>query len=136
MLFRSDKMCTKFIVDRLDYMYKGGRCSGFTLLGANLFSIKPSIQISDGRMVPSRKFRGAFEKAIFDFIDAVFASVDDIDDKRLFISHARCNEDLVKAVVEHINKYIKFEQVFVSYTGAVVSSHCGPNTLGIEYRFK
>ncbi len=124
---------TSFILDRLDYMVKGGRCSTVAYLGANLLKIKPCIDLVDGRMKLGKKYRGKFEHVLREYVkDRLFGRKDIIAD-RIFVTYSRAEDDTVKAVIEDIKKYQSFEQIIPTNAGCTISSHCGPNCLGILF---
>lgn len=124
---------TSFIMNRLDYMVKGGRCSAVTMLGANLLKLKPCIEVRNGKMEVAKKFRGSFEKCITEYVKDRLKDRDDLDLDRIFITHSVEKRVLIDAVRAEIEKYIPFQEIFESKTGCTVSSHCGPNTLGILF---
>ena len=122
-----------FILDRLDYMKKGGRCSAVTLLGANLLRLRPCIEVRDGKMGVGKKYRGSFERCIRDYITDRLAGRDDLDLRRVFITHSGVSEESVQKAVETVQKLQPFEEICVTRAGCTVSSHCGPGTLGVLY---
>lgn len=122
-----------FIMDRLDYMVKGGRCSAVTMLGANLLKLKPCIEVKDGKMGVVKKYRGTFEKCLREYIKDRLAGRDDLVHDRIFITYSSASEETVRMVREEIAKYAAFTQVLATRAGCTVSSHCGPNTLGILF---
>ena len=124
---------TSFIVDNLEFLHKGGRCSSLETLGANLLHIKPCIVVRDGKMTVGHKYRGKFssvaKKYIHDTIDDVSSIASDI----IFITHAGCNESLVLQCKEEVQKLAPGHQILVAKAGCTISAHCGQNTLGIIY---
>lgn len=127
------KISASFILDTLDYLKKGGRCSTIAVLGANLFKIKPMIVIEDGRMKVGHKFRGPLKKVLEDYVDMQLEGRDDIRTDRIFITHSGCSSEILNAVSERIKKNINFNEIIFASTGATVTSHCGQNTLGILF---
>lgn len=122
-----------FILDRLDYMVKGGRCSMVTALGANLLKLKPCIEVVDGKMKVVKKYRGAFSKVLQDYVRDRLDGRDDVIYDRIFITHTPCPDGTVEAVREAIGRYAKFTDVIETTAGCTISCHCGPNTLGILF---
>ena len=122
-----------FIMDRLDYMVKGGRCSAVTMLGANLLRLKPCIEVRDGKMGVVKKYRGAFEKCLREYIKDRLEGREDLALDRIFITYSSAPEETVRMVREEIARYAPFTQVLETRAGCTVSSHCGPNTLGILF---
>lgn len=122
-----------FIVDHLDYLKKGGRCSAAAAFGANLFNIKPCIAVIDGKMDVVKKFRGSFEKCLREYIRTSLEGRDDLVLERIFITHTPVDDGIIPLVREEIAKYAKFDQVIETTAGCTVSCHCGPHTLGILF---
>ena len=125
---------TSFILDRLDYMHKGGRCSGFELFGSKLLNIKPCIQVIDGEMGIGKKYRGKLDKVLEQYVSDRLSENKNLDLSKIFITHSPCDKDLASAVKEVISRYAKFEQIIEIDAGCTVCNHCGPNTLGIIYK--
>ena len=122
-----------FILDRLDYMKKGGRCSAVAMLGANLLRLRPCIQVRDGKMGVEKKYRGSFEKCIRDYITDRLAGRTDLDLRRIFITHSGVSPEIEALAVQTVRSLQSFEEVCVTRAGCTVSSHCGPGTLGVLF---
>ena len=122
-----------FILDRLDYMKKGGRCSAVTLLGANLLRLRPCIEVRDGKMGVGKKYRGSFDKCVCEYITDKIGNRSDLELRRVFITHSGVPEETVQKAVETVQKLQPFEEICVTRAGCTVSSHCGPGTLGVLY---
>lgn len=127
------KVEASFVLDRLDYMARGGRCSAVTAQGARLLKLRPSIEVVDGKMVVGRKFRGKLEKCLLDYVEARLAGRTDLDLTRIFVTHSGCSEEIVEAVKEKVLELAPFEEVLITTAGCTISNHCGPNTLGILF---
>ena len=125
-----------FILDRLDYMKKGGRCSAVTLLGANLLRLRPCIEVRDGKMGVGKKYRGSFDKCVCEYITDKIGNRSDLELRRVFITHSGVSEETVQKAVETVQKLQPFEEICVTRAGCTVSSHCGPGTLGALYSRK
>lgn len=133
-----DKMTAKveasFVVDSIDYLRMGGRCSSVAALGANLLKLKPCIEVRDGKMVSAKKYRGKIEKVIIDYVCDRLKGRDDIVKNRIFITHTKCDKKVVKEVESKIRElYPGFNEILETTAGCTVTSHCGPNTLGILF---
>ncbi len=126
-----DKVSTTFVVDRLDYLAKGGRCSSVVALGANLLKLKPCIVLSDGKMAVGKKYRGVFDKVLPDYVRDQLGS-GDYRKNRCVIVHAACRPETVAAVRAVVDGY-GFDEVIVGEAGCTISAHCGPNTLGVLF---
>ena len=122
-----------FILDRLDYMKKGGRCSAVAMLGANLLRLRPCIQVKDGKMGVEKKYRGSFEKCVRDYITDRLAGRTDLDLRRVFITHSGVSSEIEALAVQTVRSLQPFEEVCVTRAGCTVSSHCGPGTLGVLF---
>ncbi len=122
-----------FVIDSLEYLYKGGRCSALAMLGANLLKLKPCIQVKNGKMDVCKKYRGKFSEVLKQYITERVADYSDIDLRRVFITHAGCDPQLVEEMVKLVKELAPFEEVFMTRAGCTVSSHCGANTLGVLF---
>ncbi len=122
-----------FVIDSLEYLHKGGRCSALAMLGANLLKLKPCIEVKNGSMGVGKKYRGAYGRVLSEYVDERLQNVDDIDTSRVFVTHAGCDEDIVNAVVEQVKSKGIFNEVLLTRAGCTVSSHCGANTLGVLF---
>lgn len=122
-----------FILDRLDYMVKGGRCSAVAMLGANLLRLKPCIEVKNGAMGVVKKYRGSFEKCLKSYVQDRLEYRDDLVLERIFITHAACSPEMVELVRDEISQYTAFAEITETRAGCTISSHCGPNTLGILF---
>ena len=123
---------TSFIIERLDYLYKGGRCSGIALLGANLLKIRPEIEVLNGNMKNTEKFRGKMADCVTKYCRATLEKYNHPDKSVIFITHSVADKELVDAAKAVVSEY-GFENVYETTAGCTVSSHCGKNTLGILY---
>lgn len=122
-----------FVIDSLEYLYKGGRCSALAMLGANLLKLKPCIQVKDGKMDVRKKYRGKFDAVLREYIEEQLSVPDDLMTDRAFITHAGCDPKLVNGLYELVAAKGIFKELFVTRAGSTVSSHCGANTLGILF---
>ena len=122
---------TTFVVDKLDYLAKGGRCSSVVALGANLLKLKPCINLVDGKMSVGKKYRGAFDKVLPDYVRDQLGGKD-VRTNRIIIVHTRC-DSAIPAAVEQVVREYGFQEVIHTVAGSTISCHCGPNTLGILF---
>ena len=125
-----------FVLGRLDYMKKGGRCSSVEVLGANLLKLKPAIAVKDGKMGVTKKYRGTMEKCLRDYIADQLKDREDLVGNRVFITHSGVDPSLVELARTEVAKYAAFQEVIETRAGCTVSSHCGPGTLGIIFIVK
>ena len=129
----ADCVDASFVVDNLEYLVKGGRCSAVAAFGANLLQLKPCICVKNGAMGVGKKYRGKFERVLPGYVAERLANGDDIDLDRVFVTHAGCDPQIVESVVEIVKNTLPFKEVFATRAGCTVSSHCGANTLGVLF---
>lgn len=122
-----------FVVDKLDYLAKGGRCSSATALGANLLNLKPCIEVRDGKMIVGKKYRGKFAKCLASYVKDRLDGREDIDPGILFVTFTEVSQEAHDAVMEAVHTYEHFETIYETVAGCTVSCHCGPGTLGILF---
>ena len=128
-----EKVDASFILNRLDYLAKGGRCSSVAALGANLLKLKVCIEVKDGGMGAGKKYRGAYDKCMVEYITERLSDIGNIRTDRIFITHSGLTEDLVKKAVDTVKKCGKFENIYVTRAGCAISNHCGENTMGVLF---
>ena len=134
---RRGKVEASFVVDSVNYLHKGGRCSAVAALGANLLGLKPCIEVTDGAMGVSKKYRGKIGKCLIQYVRDRLEGREDIDTKRIFITNSGgFTEEELKAVEDEVRKYHDFGEILFSRAGCTVSNHCGPKTLGILFERK
>jgi DegV family protein with EDD domain len=128
------KVEASFVIDSLLYLWKGGRCSGVAALGANVLKLKPCIEVRNGKMDVGKKYRGNFDKVIIQYVNDRLKDRDDIDYKRIFVTHP---SGVTREVVENVIKTVKslgpFEEVVETLAGGTISTHCGPVCLGVLF---
>lgn len=122
-----------FVVDKLDYLVKGGRCSSAAAMGANLLNLKPCIEVKDGRMIVGKKYRGNFAKCLTSYIHDRLNGREDLDEGILFVTHTDISQQTHDVVMEAVRSHGKFEHIYETTAGCTISCHCGPGTLGILF---
>lgn len=122
-----------FVLNRLDYMVKGGRCSMVAALGANLLKLKPGIEVVDGKMQVAKKYRGSYIKCLEAYVKDKLDGRNDIVYDKCFITYTTADPEEVEAVRAAMAKYASFETIYETHAGCTVSCHCGPKTLGILF---
>lgn len=124
-----------FVIDTLEFLYKGGRCSALQRLGANMLHLKPCIEVNnaDGSMNVGKKYRGSLEKALTQYTQDKLEGRTDLKKTRAFITHSGISEERITLVRDLVKKYTDFDEVFITRAGCTISSHCGPNTLGVLF---
>lgn len=128
-----DRVDASFVVDNLEYLVKGGRCSALAAFGANLLQLKPCISVKNGAMGVGKKYRGKFEKVLLTYVADRLADAEDICLDRVFVTHAGCDPKVVESVAEAVKNTLPFREILVTRAGCTVSSHCGANTLGVLF---
>ncbi|AIQ51757.1 DegV family protein [Paenibacillus sp. FSL R7-0331] len=123
---------TEFVVDTLDYLYMGGRCSGMQNFIGSLLKIRPVLRLIDGAIVPVSKVRGKKEKAVEQMLQNALDNVDEIDQELLIIAHTLAEEDAA-FLEQELRKQTKVKEIAVINAGCVIGSHCGPATVGLMY---
>lgn len=129
---RASLVRASFVIDTLDYLRMGGRCSSVAMLGANMLKIKPRIEVRDGKMGMFGKYRGNYDKVLLKYTEDML-SAPNINKRRVFITHTRCDDGLAESVIRRVKELVDFEEVYETTAGCVVTSHCGPNTLGVLF---
>ena len=130
---KREKLDVSFVLDTLDYLVRGGRCSALVAMSANLLHLKPCIEVKDGKMGVAKKYRGTFAKCLEAYIADRLAGRDDIELGRIFITHSGVPDEIIALAKSCIAKYQTFDEVCVTCAGCTVSSHCGPGTIGILF---
>ena len=128
------KVNASFILGNLNYMKKGGRCSGVAVLGANLLNMKISIEVKDGAMQVGKKYRGPLLNVLKKYVDDRLASCDmKIRKKRVFVTSTCVEDTLPNAIRDYVAEKNFFDEIIVTSAGSTVLSHCGKDTLGILF---
>jgi DegV family protein with EDD domain len=128
-----ERVETSFLIDRLDYIFKGGRCSLATALGANILHLRTCVEVSAGIMQVTKKYRGAFESAVGIYIRDKLQGRDDIAADRIFITHPAASQKAVDEARWAVSRYASFKEIVETKAGCAISCHCGPKTLGILF---
>ena len=127
------KVEASFLLDQLKYMVKGGRCSAVAALGANLLSLKPCIEVKNGKMSVVKKYRGSYAKCLASYVKDRLANRDDIQRETLFVTRTPVDDECFKAVESAVDETADFENIYWTMAGCTVSCHCGPGTLGVLF---
>ena len=130
---QQEKLEISFVLDTLEYLHKGGRCSTVAALGANLLSLKPCIEVKDGKMGVGKKYRGSTAKCLLKYAEDRLKGREDLDTSRVFIVDSGVDPAIVDQVEQKVREYGAFEEVLRTKAGCTISNHCGPNTLGIMF---
>lgn len=130
---RRSAVSASFVIDTLTYLSRGGRCNSVTALLANTLKLKPEIVVKDGAMIVAKKYRGQLGSVLLKYVKDQEEALLAADKNCVFITHSGCSEDIVAPVKEYLESLSYFENIYVTRAGGVVSSHCGPGTLGVLY---
>ena len=129
----TSKVDASFILSRLDYMKKGGRCSSVTALGANLLKLHPCIEVIDGKMSVVKKYRGSIEKVVADYLRDRLEGRTDLDTSRAFLVDTCPDDHLASIAREILRQDGRFDEIIEAKAGCTIFCHCGPGTLGVVF---
>lgn len=127
------KVKASFVVDTLTYLARGGRCSGATALVANTLKLHPCINVIDGRMEVGKKYRGSMNKALLHYVREKEEELKKADGTQVFITHSGVASEIVEQIRDYLASLGHFHEILETTAGGVISSHCGPGTLGVLY---
>lgn len=125
-----------FVVDSLTYLARGGRCSAATAMLGTALKLHPQIVVKDGAMGASKKYRGQIDSAIMKYAKDLKEELLSAEKERVFITHSGCKQELLDSVRDYLEELNYFDEILITRAGGVISSHCGPQTLGILYYVK
>ena len=121
-----------FVVERLDYLYKGGRCSGLAYFGANLLKIRPQLVLKDGLIKPAKKYRGKMEKVVANYCEDTLAEFNNADKSIGFVTYTTATPEMIANAKDALKK-AGFKEIYETVAGGTITSHCGEHVLGILY---
>lgn len=122
-----------FVVDTLTYLHRGGRCSGVAALAGSALKLHPKIVVENGAMKPDKKYRGKMKKVILDYAKEMEMQLLTAKKDRVFITHSGCETEVLEGVEEYLKGLNYFDEILITRAGGVISSHCGPGTLGVLF---
>ncbi len=128
-----EKLDVSFVLQTLEYLKKGGRCSSIAALGASILQLCPEIEVVDGKMQAKRKYRGKMKKTMSDYLKGRLEGRDDIDTKRVFITHSNAPTEVIAEMRELIAELCPFEEIIETTAGCTIASHCGPDCMGVLF---
>lgn len=132
-VFKS-KISTSFVIDTLEFLHKGGRCSGLAALGANMLSLRPCLEMRDGTLKVVKKYRGKMEKVYSQYIEDRLDVLTIDTTREVFITHSgEIDKKVLEDLKNKVSETLKTEEVYITQAGCTVCSHCGPKTLGILF---
>jgi len=130
------KLDVSFILDTLDNLRRGGRCTALQALGANLLSLKPCIEVHEGSMRVAKKYRGKTDHVFIQYVMDRLKNRDDIDLRRVFITDSGIPDEVRQTIEDAVLACQPFEKVYHNLSGCTISSHCGPYSMGVLYYHK
>ena len=122
-----------FVIDNLEFLHKGGRCSAVAAFGANMLQLKPCITVADGKMGVAKKYRGKFSKVLGDYIKDRIGDGSNVELAHVFVTHAGCDPEIYEKCVSDVKALADVGEVHITRAGCTISSHCGRNTLGVLF---
>lgn len=122
-----------FVIDTLVYLQRGGRCSSVAAIAGGILKLHPKIVVENGKMIASKKYRGSIDSAILKYVADLEEELAKAKKDRVFITHSGCDEELIAKVREKLEALNRFDEILVTRAGSVISSHCGPGTLGVLF---
>ena len=128
-----DAVRASFVVDTLTYLHRGGRCSSVAALMGGALRLHPRIGVAEGKMSAGKKFRGRIDRVIRDYVADMQDELLAAKPEHVFITHSGCDEDTIAAVYGMLDGLHLFREIHVTRAGGVISSHCGPGTLGVLF---
>lgn len=128
-----NKIETSFVVDTVDYLYKGGRCSAVSRIASKVLAIHPAIIMKNGSLGVKKNYRGNLKKAIESYTKDLASEYSSYDDTRVFITHSCCSDEIVENTKKILEEKFHFKEILITTAGCVVTSHCGKGTLGVLF---
>ena len=128
-----NRVRASFVVDTLTYLHRGGRCSSVEALAGGVLKLHPKIVVAEGSMGADKKYRGKMQKVILDYVKDMVEDLKKADKSRVFITHSGCDQAVIDSVHAYLEELYHFDEILVTRAGGVISSHCGPGTLGVLY---
>ena len=129
----TSKTQLSFVVDTLEFLQKGGRCSTLAAVSAKLLKIHPSIYNKSGSLAVQKKYMGNMQRCLTQYVSDLAAEFKDNDDTRAFITHSPSDKELVDLVLEKTKELFHFKEIYETFAGSTVTSHCGENTIGLLF---
>lgn len=122
-----------FVVDTLVYLHRGGRCSSVAAMAGGILKLHPKIVVEEGAMEATKKYRGKMDSVITNYVKDMEEDLKNARKERVFITHSGCTQEIIDRVYAYLEGLNHFDEILVTRAGGVISSHCGPGTLGVLY---
>lgn len=130
---KKPRVRTSFVVDTLKYLHRGGRCSSVAAMAGSVLKLHPKIAVIDGKMLAEKKYRGKMDSVLMEYAKDLEPDLIRAETDRIFITHSGCPESTINMVKDYIESLGRFKNIYVTRAGGVISSHCGPGTLGLLF---
>ena len=130
---RKEKLDVSFVLETLEYLQKGGRCSAIMAMGANLLHLRPCIQVREGTMQVGRKFRGKMDKCYLEYIREALSCPETVDTRRIFITDSGLTSEERQTLEDEVRSILPFEMIYHTRAGCTISGHCGPHCMGVLF---
>lgn len=127
------KVRASFVVDTMTYLHRGGRCSGVAALAGGALKLHPRIVVENGAMNAGKIYRGKMRNVVLSYVKDMEVDLKSAKKDRVFITHSGIDEEIIESVKEYLKSLNTFEEILVTRAGGVISSHCGPGTLGVLF---
>lgn len=127
------RVSASFVVDTLTYLHRGGRCNGVARLAGGVLKLHPSIVVENGKMGVGKKYRGKMSSVIMSYVKDMEDDLKHAKTDRIFITHSGCEQNIIDQVYDYLSELNTFNEILITQAGGVISSHCGPGTLGVLF---
>ena len=124
---------SSFVVDTLTYLHRGGRCSSVAAMAGGMLKLHPRIAVDGGKMDAGKKYRGKMSKVVLEYVKDMEEALLNARPERVFITHSGCEQETIDEVYSYLRQLNVFEEILIARAGSVISSHCGPGTLGVLF---
>jgi len=128
-----DRVRASFVIDTTVFLARGGRCTAMESFVASALKLHPEIVVKDGKMGAGRKVRGKTSLAVSAYVDGLMPAIKNADTHRIFVTHSGSDREIIDSVKAKISELNLFDEILETQAGGVISSHCGPNTLGVLF---
>ena len=128
-----ERVDASFVIDNLEFLHKGGRCSAVAAFGANMLQLKPCITVSGGKMGVAKKYRGKFSKVLGEYVKDRIGDGSNVELAHVFVTHAGCAPEIYEKCVADVKALADVGEVHITRAGCTISSHCGRDTLGVLF---
>ena len=130
---KKSRLDVSFVLQTLDYLHKGGRCSGLARFGANMLKLRPEIVMDNGCLHVGKMYRGSMEKTILDYVRGRLTDEKEVCCDRIFVTHSGVPREILDKVIALVKELRPFQEVIETEAGSTISCHCGPECIGILF---